>query len=105
MPDIESRNFIVPTVLGAVEAGTSAAELTEMILLFTGAWLLLNGAGAYLSSCSQFGRIEVRLAIGAVIQNKALTMSYPHVEDQKVRRKMDKTSMLAASNTSAVEAV
>ena len=96
MPDIESRNFIVPTVLGAVEAGTSAAELTEMILLFT---------GAYLSSCSQFGRIEVRLAIGAVIQNKALTMSYPHVEDQKVRRKMDKTSMLAASNTSAVEAV
>lgn len=32
-------------------------------------------------------------------------MSYPHVEDQKVRRKMDKTSMLAASNTSAVEAV
>ena len=96
MPDIESRNFIVPTVLGAVEAGTSAAELTEMILLFTGALLLLNGAGAYLSSCSQFGRIEVRLA---------LTMSYPHVEDQKVRRKMDKTSMLAASNTSAVEAV
>jgi ATP-binding cassette subfamily B protein len=100
-----TRLFIVPTVLGAVEAGTSAAELTEMILLFTGALLLLNGAGAYLSSCSQFGRIEVRLAIGAVIQNKALTMSYPHVEDQKVRRKMDKASMLAASNTSAVEAV
>ncbi len=54
MPDIENRNFIVPTVLGAVEAGTSAAELTEMKLLFTGALLLLNGAGVYLSSCSQF---------------------------------------------------
>ena len=97
--------FIVPSILGAVEADVSIAELTAIILAFTGALILLNAAGAYLSSCSQFGRIEVRLFIGSMIQNKALTMSYPDIEDQNVRKKMDKASMLVVSNTAATEAV
>ena len=97
--------FIVPSILGAVEADVSIAELAAIILAFTGALILLNAAGAYLSSCSQFGRIEVRLFIGSMIQNKALTMSYPDIEDQNVRKKMDKASMLVISNTAATEAV
>lgn len=97
--------FIVPYILGAVEANVSVAELVTMILLFTGALILLSAAGAYFSSCSQFGRIEVRLIIGSMIQNKALTMSYPDLEDQTVRKKMDKASMLVSSNTAATEAI
>ena len=97
--------FIVPSILGAVEAKVSIAELTAIILLFTGALILLSAAGSYLSSCSQFGRIEVRLIIGSMIQNKALTMSYPDIEDQNVRKKMDKASMLVTSNTAATEAI
>ena len=97
--------FIVPSILGAVEAEVSIAELMAIILLFTGALILLSAAGSYLSSCSQFGRIEVRLIIGSMIQNKALTMSYPDIEDQNVRKKMDKASMLVTSNTAATEAI
>ncbi|MBO5485266.1 MAG: ABC transporter ATP-binding protein [Lachnospiraceae bacterium] len=97
--------FIVPSILGAVEAEVSAIKLTVIILLFTGVLLLLSAAGSYFSSCSQFGRIEVRLTIGAMIQNKALTMSYPDIEDQNVRKKMDKASMLVTSNTAATEAI
>ncbi len=97
--------FIVPSILGAVEAKASIAELAVIILLFTGALILLNAAGSYFSSCSQFGRIEVRLILGSMIQNKALTMSYPDIEDQNVRKKMDKASMLVTSNTAATEAV
>ncbi|MDE7259793.1 MAG: ABC transporter ATP-binding protein/permease, partial [Lachnospiraceae bacterium] len=97
--------FIVPSILRAVEAKASIAELAVIILLFTGALILLSAAGAYLSSCSQFGRIEIRLIIGSMIQNKALTMSYPDIEDQNVRKKMDKASMLVTSNTAATEAV
>ena len=63
--------FIVPSILGAVETHASIVELTIIILLFTGALVLLSAAQSYFSSCSQFGRIEVRLAIGAMIQNKA----------------------------------
>lgn len=97
--------FIVPSILGAVEAKVSIAELTAIILLFTGALILLSAAGSYLSSCSQFGRIEIRLIIGTMIQNKALTMSYPNIEDPNVRKKMDKASMLVASNSAATEAI
>lgn len=97
--------FIVPSLLGAVEAGVSAAKLTAIILFFTGALILLSAAGAYFSSWSQFGRIEVRLSIGVMIQQKALTMSYPDVEDRNVRKKMDKASMLVTSNTAAAEAI
>ena len=97
--------FIVPYILGFVEANVSVAELTTIILLFTGALILLSAAQSYFSSCSQFGRIEVRLIIGSMIQNKALTMSYPDIENQRVRKKMDKASMLVTSNSAATEAI
>ena len=97
--------FIVPSILGAVEAKVSVAELSVIILLFTGALIFLSAAQAYLASCAQFGRIEVRLTIGAMIQNKVLTMSYPDIEDPNVRKKMDKASMLVTSNSAATEAI
>ncbi len=97
--------FTVPSVLGAVEAKVTIAELTAIILMFTGALILLNAVQSYLASCSQFGRIEVRLCIGSMIQNKALTMSYPDIENQNVRKKMDKASMLVTGNSAATEAV
>lgn len=97
--------FIVPSILGAVEVNVSAAELTTVILLFTGVLILLRAAQSYFSSCSQFGRIEVRLHIGSMIQNKALTMSYPDILNQNVRKKMDKASMLVTSNSAATEAI
>lgn len=97
--------FIVPSILGAVEVNVSAAELIGTILLFTGVLILLRAAQSYFSSCSQFGRIEVRLHIGSMIQNKALTMSYPDILNQNVRKKMDKASMLVTSNSAATEAI
>lgn len=97
--------FIVPSVLRIVETDVSVAGLTAIILLFSGVLMLLSAAQSYFSSCSQFGRIEVRLIIGSMIQNKALTMSYPDTLDQNVRKKMDKASMLVTSNSAATEAI
>lgn len=68
----------VPFVLGAVEANASAAELMAVILLFMGVLMLLNAARSYFSSCTQFGRIKVRLIIGSMIQNKALSFLFPN---------------------------
>ncbi len=79
--------FFVPSILEAVEAKVSVIELTTIILLFAGALILLNAAQSYFSSCSQFGGIELRLMIGAMIQNKALTMSYPDIGNPNVRKK------------------
>ena len=49
--------FIVPSILGGVEANISVAALTTIILLFTGALILLSATQSYFSSCSQFGRM------------------------------------------------
>lgn len=97
--------FVVPSILEAVGADVSIAELSAIILFFTCALILLNASSSYLAACAQFGRIEIRLGIGAMIQNKALTMSYPDIEDPHVRRKMDKASMLVTSGSAATEAV
>lgn len=97
--------FMVPSILGKVEAKVSALELTEIILWFTGALIVVSATRAYLESCAQFGRVEVRLTIGAMIQNKALTMSYPNIENPNVRKKMDQASMLVTSNSAATEAI
>ena len=97
--------FIVPSILSAVETKVSVAELTVIIFMFTAALMTLSAAKAYLISCSQFGRVEVRLIIGTMIQNKALTMSYPDFENQDVRKKMDKASMLCTSQFAATEAI
>ena len=97
--------YFIPAVLKAVEDNISMIDLLAIILLFTGASLLLKAGNAYFASCSQVGRIEVRLMIGSMIQNKILTMSYPDMENQDVQREMDKASMLVASNTAPTEVI
>lgn len=79
--------FVVPTLLGAVEEEVPLNTLFLLIFLFTASLMFLGAARAYLDSCAQFGRIEIRLALGELIQNKSLTMSYPDVENQDVRKK------------------
>ena len=97
--------FIVPSVLGAIESAVPVSRLLTIILLFTAALMLLSAANSYFSTCAQFGRIEVRLHIASMIQNKTLTMSYPNVEDQNIRKKMDKALMLVNSNQGATEMI
>lgn len=97
--------FIVPSVLRAVENKETVLYLSGIIILFTLLLMILGAAGAYFASCSQFGRVEVRLMLGEMIQNKGLTMSYPDIENQDVKKKKDKATMMITSNTAATESI
>lgn len=97
--------FILPSILGEIEASVSVGRLVTVIALFTLALVLFSAAQAYFTSCSQFGRIELRLHLAAMIQNKVLTMSYPNVEDQDARKKLDKATMLVNNNRAATEVI
>ncbi len=79
--------------------------LAGTILLFTAILMTLNAGRAYLGSCSQFGRVELRLNLAGMIQNKSLTMSYPDVENPDVRKKKDKATMLVNRNRCATETI
>lgn len=67
--------------------------------------MLLSAAKSYFSSCTQFKQTEVRMYIAAMIQNKILTMSYPNIENQGVRKKMDKAIMLISNNKASTQLI
>lgn len=97
--------FIVPTILSSIEAAVSVSKLIIIVVLFAGALILFSAANSYFFSCAQIKRIELRLHIAVLIQDKMLTMSYSNTENQDVRKKMDKAVMLVNTNTAATEVI
>lgn len=97
--------FVMPAILNAIESGQSVGRIIAVTVSFGGALVVLSGINSWFSSCMIFKRVEVRLHIAAMIQNKILTMSFPDTENQAVRKKMDKAMMLVSSNTEASEVI
>lgn len=97
--------FTLPAILNAIESAMDVKKVIALITFFGVVLIMLSGISSYFSSCTVFKRIEVRLHIGAMIQNKILTMSFPYIEDQDVRKKMDKAAMLVSNANEAAEAV
>lgn len=100
-----SQLFLVPTILNVIEEGGPAGRLASVTGFFTLSLMLLRGASSYFTSCTEIKRIELRLHLAAMIQNKMLTTSYINTENQEARRKMDKAVMLVSSNTAATETI
>jgi len=73
--------YIAPTILGAVERKTSISELLLTIGLFVGAMMLVAAGAAYVNANTMFGRLAVRRTIMASLNKKAMTTSYPNVND------------------------
>lgn len=100
-----TRLWMLPAILGAVEESAPIGRLAGIILLFAALLMSLTALGAYLASASQFGRVELRLTMAGMIQNKTLTMSYPLVEDRDVQRKKDRAVMQINGNQCAAETI
>lgn len=97
--------FILPVILDVIESAVPVKRLIIIIIFFSGVLLVLSGVNSYLYTCTIFKRIEVRLHIATIIQEKILTMSFPDIENQDVRKKMDKAVMLVSNTTAATEAI
>ena len=97
--------FVVPTLLSAIQDAVPVGQLLATIAAFAGALVLLSAAQSYFSTCAMFGRIDLRLSIGGILQNRSLTMSYPSTENQAVRRLMDKATMLVSSDGAPTQAI
>ena len=95
----------IPVILDMLEKQEPAPKLMTTILIYAAAMVAASAARAWLDSCAQFPRTEVRLSIAERIQNKMLTMAYPNVEDQDVRRKMDRAVMRVNSINAATERI
>lgn len=97
--------FITPSIIEAIDCSVPVTRLISIISLFSGSLILLYAMNSYLSSCTLFKRIEVRLCLAAMIQDKILTMSYPNIENPDACKKMDKAIMLVNNTEAATEAI
>ena len=73
--------FVVPVILGAVEARVSFGQLLAIILGFVGLMMLNAALNGYLNANGQFGKNTVRSAVTAMLNRNAATTSYPNLYD------------------------
>jgi ATP-binding cassette, subfamily B, bacterial len=97
--------FITPTILGEIQAAVPAGRLIAVIALFAAALTLLNAASRYFDTTVPFARIELRIRIATLINEKYMLTSYTNAEDQDVRKKYDKAQMSTVSNDQATETI
>jgi len=97
--------FATPTILGEIQAAVPMGRLIRVIVLFTGALVVLNASNRYFGLCTDFGRMEVRHHIMALVEKKRMTISFPSTGDQDIQKKMNKARMTANNNGSATHVV
>jgi len=97
--------FIAPSIIYAVETAAPIGRLVFIILAFAGALLMVGAAEAYVATNILFGRVVVRSVITSRIHEKICKTSYPNIENQDVRKKMEKAAIATQSNSEAAEAI
>lgn len=95
--------FIAPMALEKVEKVAPLSELLGTILFFAVILIILNGILGYVNENTLFGRVEVRTAIVADLNEKACITSYPNSGDPKVLKLLEKAGQACNTNAEATE--
>lgn len=95
--------FLLPTILRIVEHHGSLSVLLGTIGCFTLLLLILSGLREYAEQNMMFGRILVRFKIGAALNEKACTTSYPNIQNPEVKKLYDRASQTGWNNEEAQE--
>jgi len=97
--------FVVPTVLAAVEAAVPLRELITLILIFTGAMMLVAAANSYIRANTLFGKVDVRSAIIRRINDKLSQTSFPNIGNKDFRKKQTSAANATNANSKPTEAI
>ena len=97
--------YVVPVILQAVERHVSAPELMLTILGFVLAMMILSASCAYVKENILFGRIAVRTRLVHLLNQKALTTSYPNLDNDVFQKLLAKSGESVQGNDQSTEAV
>ena len=97
--------FLTPSILRTVEISAPLTEVVLTILCFLGGAMLLSAVRSYIETSTVFGRIEIRTNIMRRISTKAMTTSYPNIEDTDKLQKISYSYCTTGGNASATEAI
>lgn len=97
--------FVVPVILGRIEAAVPLTKLVETILLFTLGLIVTGALSAYVAQNQLYGRITVRVNIICDMHDKVNLTSYPNTEEQEFINLREKAVRATSSNQEASEAI
>lgn len=97
--------YTSPVVLGALEKGTTLAELLGIIAAFTGMLMLVNAAKAYMESNVLYGRVSVRMEIIAALNKKAASTCYPNLFEKRFDSLSAASYLATEHNRAAAEGI
>lgn len=97
--------FVVPVILGRIEAQVPLAGLVGTILLFALGLIVTGAFGAYIAQNQIYGRITVRMNIIRDMHNKVNLTSYPNLEMQEFINLREKAMRATNSNQESSEAI
>lgn len=97
--------FVVPVMLGRIEAKVPLAELVETILFFAVGLVVTGVIGAYVRTNQFYGRVTLRTMIVRDIHDKINRTSYPNMDMQEFLNQRVKAVNSTANNNSAAEAI
>lgn len=95
--------YIAPEVLSQVENQAPIGQLLGTIAFFTLALFSTKGIKEYLDEGSQCPRIDVRIAIIGLMNQKSNMTSYPNTMDAKFIKLREKANMATEGNREATE--
>ncbi len=98
--------YVTPTILQAVEVHASIGRLAFTIIAFTMGIMLVSALSAYVRANTPYGMITIRtVGFANMLNNKALTTSYPNLDDDKFEKLLDRAGYCVDDNESASEDV
>lgn len=97
--------FISPMVLRAVEQKVPVGELIGTIALMIGLLIVINCVNTYISGVDSYRKITLRVAVGALINDKCATTSYCNVESKEFNKLKEKAGTCTSSNAAAAESI
>ena len=95
--------YIAPEILAQVESRVTVGRLLATIVFFTMTLFFTKGIKEYLEEGAQYPRIEVRMSIMGLINQKANTTSYPNTLDADFIKLREKAEMATEGNREATE--
>lgn len=107
LPVIENllNIFIIPSILTAIEENKTLLQLVYTIVIFVGLLMLVGTIYTYFAVKEPFEHAAFRIIMTSKINHKIVHMSYPHMENQDVIKKIERVNKSIIDDNSSTQAI
>jgi len=97
--------FIAPMILAAIEVGRPLGEFIRLVLMFIIPLIIFKMAHKYFDTAGWLGRVDIRVKVRDLINEKFMTTSYTNTLKEDLRKKVAEGMRACSDNNTATEAI